>query len=443
MLALTHPAPAAKEKPLQTSYRGPVLAGMATILIGFGAFGGWASVAPLNSAVIAQGVVEVSSSKKRIQHLEGGIVAQILVKDGDRVEAGDILIRLDATRAQVQVEIIQGQLDAARALEARLSAERDRKDTLTFPGDLEARRADPKIAEILSGQEKVFAARRQALSGQIDILRRRVAQSKEQISGLQGQVDAYKRQKNLIDDELHGTQELFEKGYAAKTRLLALKREGSRLEGERDERIGEIARLKQSIGETELQIIQLENNMQEDVAKQIRDTQTSIFDYQERRAAAKDQLNRVEVRAPQSGTVVGLNVHTEGAVLQPAQTIMEIVPDADSLIINARMQTTDINNVAVGLTADVHFSAFKRYTTPVLTGTVSMVSADRIVDERTLVPYYTVLITVPENELKKLGKLTVVPGMPAEAYITDGERTAINYMISPLLDIIKKSFHEQ
>lgn len=442
---LTAPLPPSRIAPahLQTSYKGPVLAGVITVLLAFGGFGSWAALAPLGSAAIAQGVVTVSSNRKQIQHLEGGIVSEILVKEGDVVRANDVLIRLDRTRAQAQVDIITGQYDTARAIEARLVAERDRAPSISFPADLIAKLSDPQIASVLATQEKLFLARRAARAGQVKILEQRIAQSKEQIVGYESQAASFKRQADLIKDELTGTRELYEKGYAPRTRVLALEREGARLNGERGERLGDIARVSQAIGEAELQILQIDKQFQEDIATSLRETQSNIYDLRERLAATADVLAHIDIRAPESGVIVGLNTHTIGAVVTPGRTIMEIVPVHDTLIIEAHLQPSDVDHVSESMPADIHFSTLKQAVTPILNGTVLTVSADRLVDERTSQPYYLMRVAVDEKELEKLEGQKLIPGMPAEVYVKTGERTALRYLTKPLTQVLERAMRDR
>ncbi len=428
---------------VDTSFRSTILAGAAVLGVAFGGFGLWAGLAPLSSAAIAPGVVAVSGSNKQIQHLEGGIVQALTVRDGDKVKAGQELVILDPTRARTQVDIVRGQLDANRALEARLASERDGLGTITFPEDLLAREGEPDMKALLAGQRTQFEARKLSQEGQVRILEQRKVQAQEQIKGLLAQQKSHDRQISLIEGELRGLRELNEKGYAPKTRILALEREASRLMGERGEVLGNVARTQQLIGETDLQIIQVRKTFQEELANQLREVQTQGFDLRERLKGAEDVLARTVIRAPASGTVTNMQVHTVGGVIPPGQALMQVVPDEDELVVEAQMQVTDIDNVRVGMPADIHFSAFKQAVTPVISGVVTKVSADRIVDQRTGAPYYAVRITVPEAEAERLEGITLVPGMPADSYIRTGERTALHYLLQPFTQVLEKSWREQ
>lgn len=436
--------PKSKIPRLATSYRGSVSFGLLVVLATFVGLGGWATFAPLGSAAIASGQVTVSSNRKQVQHLEGGMVAEILVKDGDEVKAGDLVMRLDRTRPQAQVDIITAQLNTARALEARLIAERDNKKGIQFPEELLGKRSgDATVDATLLAQEKLFETRRSARDGQVKILRQRISQSREQIKGLQAQADGFRRQGDLIADELKGTRELHDKGYAPRTRLLALEREAARLQGERGERLGEISRTSQAIGEAELQILQIEKQFQEEVANGLREAQSNIYDLRERLTAATDVLEHTDIRSPESGIVVSLAVHTVGAVISPGRTIMEVVPSDDTLIIEARLQPQDIDHIMSGMEADVHFSTLKQAVTPILAGSVLTVSADRLTDDRTMQAYYLMRVAVPESELEKLGTIRLVPGMPAEVYVKTGERTALRYLTQPLTQVLERSMRER
>lgn len=430
------------EPKVDTSFRSTIMAG--TILLGgtLGAFGLWAGLAPLSSAAIAPGVVAVSGSNKQIQHLEGGLVKALHVREGDRVAAGQVLLELDPTKAASQVEILRGQLDSTLALEARLLAERDGSEQVEFPAYLLDRAANADVAAILNGQRTLFEARRNAQEGQITILQQRRAQALEQIGGLRSQAESQEEQLVLIKDELKGLKELLSKGYAPKTRILALEREASRLTGERGKLLGEIAQTQQVLGETDLQMIQVKKTFQEQVATELREAQIELYDLRERMRAAEDVLNRTTVVAPNSGLVVDMKVHTLGGVIPAGEPLMQIVPDQDELVVEAHLQVTDVDQVKIGMPADIKFSAFRQATTPVIHGEVTTVSADRLTDQRTGQPYYAVRITVPEEELRRLEGLQIMPGMPADAFIKTGEQTLFTYLLQPFTQVVERSFRE-
>jgi HlyD family type I secretion membrane fusion protein len=433
------PKPASKPKANTVPY---ILVGLTIVLVMFGGLGTWASLARLDGAVVAPGVVTVFSKRKTVQHLEGGIVSQILVRDGDTAESGQLLIRLDDTRARASLAILDGQLNVLRARQSRLQAERDGAGHIEFDAALYERKDSPNVANILRGEVELFEARRASIHGEIEILKQRIAQIKEQIAGLTSQQKAEARQINLIREELKGLNVLYERGYAPKTRILALKRTAEQVRGERAEHIADIARAKNSIGETKLQIIQVEKKARQEVVQELREVQAEVFDLEERRVAAADELQRVEIRAPRTGTVVGMDVHTIGGVIGPGQAILDIVPEKDELVIEAQVAPQDIDKVTDGLEAVVRLSAFNMRTTPELGGKVFMASADRMIDEVSGEPYYLLGVRVPDSERSKLKDLELLPGMPAEVFVNTGERTALSYLVKPFTDALARTFKE-
>ncbi|MEM7122543.1 MAG: HlyD family type I secretion periplasmic adaptor subunit [Pseudomonadota bacterium] len=426
----------------RSSARRFIVLGLIVVVILFGGIGTWAATAQLSSAAIAPGVVAVDTNWRTIQHLEGGIVAAIFVRDGDYVEEGDLLLRLDATRAEASITIIEGQLDLALATEARLIAERDGADAIVFPTGLFERHGEPEVAMIMSGQELLFVARRDSLAGQVSILNQRIDQLRNQIKGLEVQQSASYAQITLIEQELDGLRELYDEGYVTRSRILALERESERLRGERGEDLAAIAESEAAIGEASLQILQLEKGLREEVVAELRDVQSEIFDLEQRQIGAADILNRIEVRAPSSGTVLGLNAHTVGGVISPGDDIMNIVPEGDPLIIEARVQPNDIENVITGQTAEVRFSGLSQRDTPTLNGQVLTISADRLTDQQRGEDYYEARVIIPQDEIERLNDVELVPGMPAEVMILTGERTALNYLLEPIQAGLNRSFRE-
>ena len=426
-----------------TNPRPAVLLGFVALLLAVGGFGTWAAVASIASAVIVPGVVIVDGSRKKVQHPDGGVVKHLLVRDGDRVRAGDVLIRLDETRPRASLAILRGRYVRARAVEARLLAERDEKPQITFREDLLAGAEDLEVSEILTGQENLFEARRNSLEGEIAILRNGVAQLEDDIAGIEAQKKAKERQIALIQEEVQSRELLLEKGFTERPRLLALKREKARLAGERGEHMSQIARTKAKIGETELKIIQRKREFREDVVKDLRATRKEIADLEEQVGAAQHLLDDVEIRAPASGVVVGMAVHTVGGVIQAGNTILEIVPADDKLLIEARLPPQQIDNVVVAQQADVRFTAFNQRTTPPLSGTVAYISADRMLDRFSGEPYYEARITIPDEEVGRLTGRQLYPGMPADVIIKTGERTALQYLVQPILDSMARSWREE
>ena len=432
-----------KRPTLPLNPRSAILFGFITITLIFGGLGTWAAMAPIASALIAPGVLTVDTSRKKIQHLEGGTIKALLVRDGDRVQGGDVLIRLDETQPRASLAILQSEYDSALALEARLLAERDNKHKITFAKDLLNRANEGKLAEILADQTKLFDVRRSARDGETSILQSRSVRLNENIEGLLAQQKAKQRQISLIEEETKGLRDLFQKGFTDRSRLMALERQSAELEGERGEHISAIASAKTNIAETELQIVQLQRDLQEKVVDELRKVRTQIFDLEERLGAALHVLEHIEIRAPVSGTVVQMSVHTVGGIIRSGETILEIVPADDKLIIEAQVQPLDIDNIAVGQEADIQLTAFKSWTTPILVGVVTYISADRMLDQRSGLPYYLARITVSDEEVERLEERELYPGMPAEVMIKTGERTALEYLAQPILDSMGRAWREE
>ena len=405
--------------------------------------GGWASFASIAGAVIAQGVVGVDGKPKTVQHLDGGIVDELLVRDGDRVKAGDALIRLDDTLLRSNYLIIENRLYEAKARRARLMAERDDAETLTRPDGFQDALDNPEIHKIFDGQQKLFMARRATRSGQIEQLRQRVVQLGNQIEGLEAQKDSKQTQLALIREELGGIKDLHEKGHAPKTRVLELERASVSLEGEIAELQAEVARTLNAIGEAELQILQINHDWREAVLAELRETASQIKDLQEQYITAKAQLGRIEIKASVSGLVHNMTMHTVGGVISAAEPVMHIVPVNERLVIEAKVEPQHIDQVYPGQEALLRLSAFNQRTTPELNGAVIKVSAERLQDPATGFSYYAAKIEIPENELAQLNGLTLVPGMPVEAFIQTGERTALSYLLKPLTDQIRRAFREE
>ncbi|MEM9878911.1 MAG: HlyD family type I secretion periplasmic adaptor subunit [Pseudomonadota bacterium] len=419
-----------------------VMLGLVIILTAFGGFGTWAAVAQIASAVVSQGTVKVFTNRKKVQSLEGGVVTALNIKNGDYVQTGDVLLTLDRTRAAASHQIIQGNYDTTRASIARLNAERDQRDAIMFPGDLRSRANAPAVAEILASQEKMFRARQETYFGEVAMVEERIGQLREEIRGLEKQATAKQKQIQLIEDELAGLYELLEKGYTARTRVLALEREASSLEGEAGEHIASIARAKRAISEAELEILQLRKARIEQIVIELQDQETQLFDLEERLGAASYTLEQTDLRATSSGYVVGLAVHTVGGVVQPGETVLEIVPHDDDLIVEAKVQPIDIDSVQLGLDADVQFTAFSQRSTPKLSGKVIYVSADSMVEPNRDLPFYIARISVPEQEVARLGENPLLPGMPADVLIKTGSRTPLTYFLKPIKDSMNKAWRE-
>lgn len=417
--------------------------GIAILMLTFGVAALWSWLAPLSSAVIASGMVKVDSNRKRIQHQDGGVVKEILVRDGSRVKAGDVLIRLDETRAGASQGVLQTQYDAALALQARLVAERDRAQSITWPPELLARKDDPKANEIIEAQQSQFLARRASLIGQLNILDQQIASKRSEIAGLVGQKEAKESQLASLKTELAGLTDLLSKGMVEKTKYRNLEREISRLEGERGERVSEIAAAQSMIGEKALQKFQIRKSFHEDVTEELRKTQTEIYDYLERMDAARFVLAQTELRSPVAGTVTDLRIHTEGGVVSPGELLLEIVPADDTLIVEARVRPQDVDRIRVGLDAGIKLSAFDQRTLPELDGKVTYLSADIVEDPRTGQAYFLIRVEVPDSQLARLDGLKVVPGMLADVFVRTGERTFFQYLLHPIMTSFDKAWRER
>ncbi|MBV8652154.1 MAG: HlyD family type I secretion periplasmic adaptor subunit [Alphaproteobacteria bacterium] len=419
-----------------------ILAGAAIVGVFVLGAGVWAALAPLESAAHAPGVVEVESSRKTVQHLEGGIIGAILVQDNDRVVAGQPLIRLDDTKARTTLAALQGQLWDAQASEARLIAERDGAPAPTYPQSLMARASDPEIALVLAGQDKIFETRRSLQKSKTDLIQQRIAETNEEIVGLQAQEASDRQRIALINEEIYGLKQLVDKGLERKPRLLALQRDLAEIEGKRGDTLAQIARAQENIAESRVSILNQQNDMQNEVASSLRDTQKKIHELDEQIQAAQDVLSRIEVRAPEDGIVTDLKVHTPGGVVTAGEPLLDLVPPTDRLVIQAQVRPEDINLVRAGLPALVRLTPYKQRRTPPLEATVEYVSPDRLVDKHTNQPYYAAKVRVDEEKLKKVIGIEMIPGMPAEVSIKTGESTVAMYALSPVLDSFRRAFRE-
>ena len=405
--------------------------------------GGWFFLMPLAGAVVVPGNLVVQSNVKTIQHPTGGVVAEIPVQNGSHVKAGDLLVRLDATQVRANLQMVSKQLDDVRAKIARLSAERDGLEQLAIPKALAARASDDTVKSLLASEEGLFKARSSARKSQKDLLQSKVSQLTEEISGLEVQVDSRGKQLELIKGELAGVQDLYDKRLVPITRLTTLQREAARIDGERGQLLSSIAETKSKIGEAQLQIVRIDQDFRTEVVKDLGEAQGKEAELVERGVAARDQLDRIEIHAPTSGIVHQLAAHTIGGVVKAGDPIMEVVPDADDLQVEARLQPQDIDHVHPGQKAFVRFSAFNQRTTPQLAGEVSYVSADTSHDQQTNASYFTVRVTLPDDERRRLAGQQLVPGMPAEVFMQTGSRTMVSYMFKPIIDQMRRAFVEQ
>lgn len=414
--------------------------GFLIVMVTFGLFGGWAVFAPLESAALAPGVVTVKSYRKTVQHLEGGIVRELRVHDGDRVTAGDVLLVLDNTQARSETEMMRSQLIAARELEARLVAERDGLAEPAAVPDLDA--TDPRVREARDSEARIFQTRRSGLLGEIGIQEKAIRQIEEQIRGFRAIIASKQTLATSYQEEIVDLRALLAEGYVDKQRLREQERSLARLQAEVVEHQSASARAQVQIGEAELKILQLKKTFATEVAGQLGETRTKIYDLRERLATVQDRDKRTEVLAPESGMVMGMTVHTLGGVVNPGTPLMDIVPANEELIVEAQLSPTDIDRIVVDQLVDIRFSAFKSSATPVIEGQLLQVSADRLTNKETGTAYYLARVALTETGRKTLGNLALVPGMPAEVLINTGARTLLQYLIQPASNAFARSLIE-
>jgi membrane fusion protein, type I secretion system len=425
------------------SIRRHLAAGIGIVVLLAGGVGGWGSTAQLAGAVIAKGSVAVDSNVKKVQHLTGGTVGELRVREGDVVRVGDVVVRLDDTVIRANLAIVNKGLDEFVARKARLESERDAQERIKYPDEMLARRSNSDVAHLLAGESRLFELRRSARQGQKAQYRERIQQLQQEVGGLIAQQDAKEQELALIGRELAAVKELWSKKLIQLTRLIALEREQARLLGERGQLVATTAQIKGKIAEIELQIIQVDQDLSSDVAKELRELEGKIGEFVERKVAAMDQLNRTEIRAPQDGTVLQLTVHTVGGVIAAGDPIMLIVPSADNLIIEAKVNPEDIDQLKLEQGVLLRFSAFNARTTPEIGGKVMRISADAPTDQRTGQSYYMVRIAMPANEIARLGNVKLIPGMPVEVFFQTAERTMLSYFMKPLQDQFVRAFKEK
>lgn len=421
---------------------GSMLAGIA-IILGFAAvFAAWSLLAPLESAVVAPGVVSVDTNTKTVQHLEGGIVEEILVRDGDTVVAGDVLIRLENTLPVSVLNEIQGQYFEALATEARLIAERDGDAEIRFPDELRRKAADEAVQDAITGQESIFASRNRLRSEQQNILERTIAGLEAEIAGFQGQIEAANRQIALIDDELRDALTLREQGLMIKPRYLELQRQKAELEGDASSYLASIGTARQNIEQARLKVAEARANEVSTGAEALRAVRALAYELEQKLAAAADVMNRTEIRSPIAGTVVGLKVHTVGGVVTAGEPLLDIVPVNEKLVIQASVDQLDIDQIQVGLPATIWLWALNRRDRAALEGSIETISADRLVDPTTGSAYYLARVVLDTNS-PEFRTTTLQPGMSADVMIRTGERTVWNYLITPISDAIGRSMREE
>jgi membrane fusion protein, protease secretion system len=418
--------------------------GWLIVLLGVGGFLLWALLAPLDKGVPLSGTVAKESNRKTVQHLTGGTVQEILVKDGDRVKTGQVLVRMNGTTAKSAYEMTEAQYLSARASEARLIAERDGKSTISFPDELQKRRGEPRVAELMSLQNQLLMSRQGSLRSELASVEESIAGLKSQIKGLEESRESKKEQINFLKEQLAGTRDLAKEGYIARNRLLDLERTYAQLSGAISEDIGNIGRSQRQVAELTLRRAQRTQDYQKEVRTQLTDTQKEAEALAARLEGQRYELNNVEVKAPADGTVVNLAVFTQGGVVTPGYKMMEIVPVDDPLIVEGTLPVNLVDKVQKGLKVEIMFSAFNANRTPHVEGEVETVSADRNVDEKTGAPYYKVRVKVTPQGAKMVAEhhLNIIPGMPAELFVKTGERTMMNYLLKPVFDRAKSSLSE-
>ena len=429
--------------PPPTNDRAFLIAGYATVAILFGGLGTWAAVANVSSAAIAPGLVSVETNRKAVQHYEGGIVDDILVRENQRVSQGDVLVRLRPTQATANAEIFVKQLDAMQALEARLAAERDQLPSIVFPLRLLDRRGAEGVQRIMDDQVTQFKERRGSVDSQIQILQARIDQTSKEIQGLEAQELAVRRQLDSLQEEVDRVRPVAEKGFFPFNRLMAMERDISNMTGRQGQLKADISKAHEVISETRLQIIQIRQKFSEDVLQRLQETRAQISDLEEKSRVAQDVLQRIDVRASQAGVVQNIKVHTQGGVIRAGETIMEIVPVGDTLNIQARVSPLDINYVVPGLEAEVKFPSFRSRNLPLMFGSVKTVGADALFDEASKQSYYLAIVEVRQDTIPEFYRERMTPGMPADVMINLGDRTVLDYLTSPLVDGIAKSFREK
>ena len=430
--------PAQKPK-ANANIKTPVRIGLTIFALVFGVFGGWAAFAPIDGAAYAPGEVAVESQNKSVQHLEGGIIAELLVGNGDLVEPGQPLIHLDRTQPQAQLDVARTQYMANLVREARLTAQRAGAESIAWPEVLD--RGDPATREEIDAQTVIFASRRASLDNNVEVLEQRIGQLENRIVGMEVSRGSELSLADSFEAELEDTRALLEQGFSDRIRLRDLERNVARHRGEAGELAANIASTQMQIGETRLRILQVEKDFQNEVAAEFAETRTNLNDLEERIIALEDVVARTVIRAPDGGYVTGMQTHTVGGVISPGMIIADIVPEDDELVIEAQVSPNDIDRVALNQNANIRFSAFGSMT-PTIYGEVTNLSADSFQDPNTGLSYFTAEIMVTPDGMDDLGELVLMPGMPAEVFITTGERTFLEYLFKPFSDAVARSFRE-
>ena len=433
----------AREQRVRHSIRLHVIVGLSVVALLAGGLGTWASTQEISGALIAPGQIVVESNVKKVQHPTGGVVGELRAHDGDVVKAGDIVVRLDDTVTKASLAIVTKSLDALLARAARLEAEQRGLEGIVFPQELLERSNDPDVYNLMKSEIKLFDVRVTGRAGQKAQLRERITQLNEEIAGLLAQEKAKDQEIELVQKELDGVRQLYDQHLVQISRLTTLERDAARLNGERAQYVASRAQAKGKIAETELQIIQVDKDVVSEVSKDLRETKDKIGEFVERKITAEDQLRRIDIRAPQDGVVEQSNVHTVGGVITAGDTIMLIVPQTDDLQVEAKVNPHDIDKLQVGQKTLLRLSAFNQRTTPELNGVVSRVSPDVTTEQRTGQSYYTIRVSMPPEEIARLGDVKLIPGMPVEAFVQTGDRTMLSYLMKPLHDQLMRAFREK
>lgn len=428
---------------LSRSMRRHLLAGSATVALLIGGVGGWAATTEISGAVTAPGILVIDGNAKKVQHPTGGVIAELHVREGQLLAVGDTIIRLDATVTRANLAAVAKKINHLLARQARLEAERDGLEDVTAPPDLQVRLPHTDTDAIMANERRLFADRRASREGQKARLREQTGQLSKQIDGLDVQQQAKAAEIVLIAKELEAQRDLFRKGLTSLARLTNVERDSTRLHGERGHLIASIASARGRIAEIELQLLQVDQAMHTEVAAEARDVGNQLAELAEQETAALDHLQRVDIKAPISGVVHRLAIHTVGGVINPAETLMEIVPQGSPLTVEARVQPHDVDQLAVGQDAWLHLTAFNRNTTPELEGKLIRISADIETDEKASVSFYRAAIAIPSAQLERVADLVLVPGMPVDAFIRTHDRTALSYLLKPVRDHAVRAFREE
>ncbi|EEB85912.1 type I secretion membrane fusion protein, HlyD family [Roseobacter sp. GAI101] len=419
----------------------PLSIGFGALVVLVGVLGVWSVTARIAGAVIASGMIQVENNRQVVQHPEGGVVGEILAKDGDEIEAGDVVMRLDDALLQSELAIVQGQLFEIKARQARLAAERDGLEDIVLPDELvEAAANSPEIESMIDGQRSLFLARKESLRREADQISEQIAQANNQIEGTEAQLAAFQTQQDLILSELEDAESLLEKGLAQASKVSSLQREQARLLGEIGSLKATVAQLRGQIASLEIQVLKLTTTRREEANTTLSDLQYREIELAERRLSLRETLSRMEIRSPVSGVVYDSQIFALQAVLSPAAPIMYVIPQDQPLVVSARIEAINIDQVHVGQEASLRFVAFEQRTTPEIFGQVSRISADVFKDEVTGQSFYRAELLPREEELEKLGDQKLVPGMPVEAFIRTAERSPLSYLAKPLTDYFNKAF---